>query len=132
MAAILFEAATGLLVTFAPFAASVQWSVLLHTVVGLLLLVPVTWYTLIHWLDYKRYNLSDAVLLGYVGGVALLLCAASGVVIGWCVAKIPLIQFEINPCSAMRIATHSAAHVTARMAATGNTVTANTIVMQCM
>jgi hypothetical protein len=83
MAAILFEAATGLLVTFAPFAASVQWSVLLHTVVGLLLLVPVTWYTLIHWLDYKRYNLSDAVLLGYVGGVALLLCAASGVVVTW-------------------------------------------------
>jgi len=83
LAALLFETVTGLTITFAPFAASVQWGVLLHTGVGLVLLVPLTAYVLIHWLDYKRYNLSDSVLLGYVGGVALLVCAASGLVVTW-------------------------------------------------
>ncbi|MDX1631856.1 MAG: multiheme c-type cytochrome [Thermoanaerobaculia bacterium] len=83
LAALLLESVTGLMVTFAPFHATVEWGLLLHTVVGLLILVPLTWYTFIHWWDYKRYNLSDAVLLGYVGGVALLACALSGVVVTW-------------------------------------------------
>jgi len=81
--ALVFEAVTGLLVTFAPFHAAVQWGLLLHTLLGLLVLVPVTWYLWIHWRDYQRYNLSDAVLLGYVGGVALLVCALSGLVVTW-------------------------------------------------
>lgn len=83
LTAILFEAVTGLLVTFASFSAAVQWGLLLHTGVGLVLLVPITWYVVIHWLDYKRYNLSDSVLLGYVGGVALWVCSASGLVVTW-------------------------------------------------
>ena len=81
--ALVFEAVTGLLVTFAPFHATVQWGLLLHTVLGLLILVPITWYLWIHWRDYMRYNLSDAVLLGYVGGVALLVCSLSGLVVTW-------------------------------------------------
>jgi hypothetical protein len=83
LAALLFETVTGLLVTFAAFGAVVQWGLLAHTVVGLGVLVPLTVYTLFHWLDYKRYKLSDAVLLGYVGAVALLVCAASGLVVTW-------------------------------------------------
>ncbi|RPH54352.1 hypothetical protein EHM82_06990, partial [bacterium] len=42
--ALLFEGATGLMVTFAPFLAAVQCGVLLHTVLGLDLPVPLTWY----------------------------------------------------------------------------------------
>jgi hypothetical protein len=83
LAALLFETVTGLVITFAAFHPAVEWSVLLHTVVGLLVLVPMTWYTLAHWLDYRSYNLSDTVLLGYVGAVALLACAASGLVVTW-------------------------------------------------
>jgi hypothetical protein len=83
LGALLVEAVTGLLVTFSAFHAGVQWGLLLHTVLGLVLLVPLTIYVALHWLDYKRYNLSDAVLLGYVGGVALLVCALSGVVVTW-------------------------------------------------
>jgi len=81
--ALAFEGATGLLVTFAPFHAAVQWGLLLHTVVGLALLAPLTWYLWIHWLDYRRYNLSDSVLLGYVAGIAVLACAVSGLVVTW-------------------------------------------------
>ncbi|MDH3403742.1 MAG: hypothetical protein OEP45_09030, partial [Acidobacteriota bacterium] len=80
---LMLEALTGLVITFAAFHAAVQWTVLVHTVVGLLVLVPLTWYVFAHWLDYKSYNLSDSVLLGYVGGVALLVCAASGLVVTW-------------------------------------------------
>jgi hypothetical protein len=81
--ALVFEGATGLLVTFAPFHAAVQWGVLIHTGLGLALLMPLTWYLWLHWRDYRRYNLSDSVLLGYVAGVAVLVCAVSGLVVTW-------------------------------------------------
>jgi hypothetical protein len=77
------ETATGLLVTFAPFHGGVQWGLLLHCGVGLALLVPLTAYLFVHWRDYQRYNLSDAVLLGYVGAVAVVVCAVSGLVVTW-------------------------------------------------
>ncbi|HVS04527.1 MAG TPA: cytochrome b/b6 domain-containing protein [Thermoanaerobaculia bacterium] len=83
LAALTVEAITGLLVTFAPFHGVVQWGLLLHTALGLAVLVPITVYLVIHWLDYRRYNLSDAVLLGYAAGVALLVCAVSGLVVTW-------------------------------------------------
>jgi hypothetical protein len=81
LVALVVEAATGLLVTFAAFQAVVQWSVLVHTALGLLLLAPLTWYVAIHWLDYRRYKLSDSVLLGYLATAALLACAVSGLVV---------------------------------------------------
>ncbi|HSM13670.1 MAG TPA: multiheme c-type cytochrome, partial [Thermoanaerobaculia bacterium] len=82
-AALWFEAATGLAITFAPFHAAVEWQLLAHTVLGLALLVPLTWYTAAHWLDYRRYAVSDTVVLGYLAGVALLVCAVSGLVVTW-------------------------------------------------
>ena len=83
LAALAGEVVTGLAVTFAPFHAAVQWGLLLHTVFGVLLVAPLFRYLWVHWLDYRRYNLSDAVLLGYVGGVAVVVCVVSGVVVTW-------------------------------------------------
>ena len=83
LTALLFEAITGLIVTFAPFHATVEWSVLVHTAVGLLVLIPLTWYSVVHWRDYKAYKMSDTVLLGYVAVVAVLLCALSGLIVTW-------------------------------------------------
>ncbi len=83
LAALVFETITGLVITFATFHAAVQWTVLIHTAIGLVALIPLTWYLFAHWLDYKRYSMSDSVLLGYVGGIALLLCAVSGLVVTW-------------------------------------------------
>ena len=80
---LLFLAASGLLVTFAPFHSAVEWSVLVHTAVGLLTLIPIAWYFAVHWLDYRRYSLSDVVLLGYAATVALLVCSVSGLVVTW-------------------------------------------------
>ena len=83
LAALVLLAASGLVVTFAPFNAAVEWTVLLHTVLGILALAPLVWYSVAHWRDYKAYNLSDVLLLGYVSAVALLVCLASGVVVTW-------------------------------------------------
>ncbi|MDH3254590.1 MAG: cytochrome c family protein [Acidobacteriota bacterium] len=81
--AILMLAVSGLFVTFGSFSAAVEWTLLLHTLVGVLLLLPIAWYGWIHWKDYKHYQMSDIVLLGYLAAAALLLCLVSGVVVTW-------------------------------------------------
>ena len=83
MALLLFEAASGLALTFSPFHAAVQWSVIIHTLVGVAMLLPLAWYSARHWLDYRRHAPSHVMLLGYVGLMALGLCAFSGVVVTW-------------------------------------------------
>ena len=81
MAALLFEAVSGLAITLSPFHAAVQWSVIVHTVVGALTLLPLAWYCARHWLDYRPYAWSHNVLLGYAGLLALAVCSLSGVVL---------------------------------------------------
>jgi hypothetical protein len=81
MAALLFLTVTGLAIAYAPFHAALEWGVLLHTGIGLLILVPLIAYLWLHWKDYQRYNLSDALLLGYVSTLAVLVCLVSGVVV---------------------------------------------------
>jgi len=83
MAALLFVSITGLAVTFAPFHASVEWALIVHTLVGVGTLAPIAWYYARHWQDYGRYAVSHVALLGYVGLVALLVCSVSGLVVTW-------------------------------------------------
>ena len=83
MAGLLFEGISGLAITFRPFHPVEQWSVLVHTLAGLAILLPLAWYCVYHWLDYRRYALSHIVLLGFVGVLALLICSLSGVVLTW-------------------------------------------------
>jgi hypothetical protein len=79
----LFLSASGLVVTFGPFHPTVQWTLLVHTVIGVLLTVPLLVYTVQHWARYRRFQFSHIVLLGYVAGVALIVCVVSGVVVTW-------------------------------------------------
>lgn len=81
MAALLFEVFTGLAVTLAPFHAAVQWSVILHTVVGAVMLLPVAWYCARHIADYRTYAWSHITLLGWVALAGLAVACASGVII---------------------------------------------------
>jgi len=83
LAALLFESVTGLAITLAPFSVFVQWSVLAHSVAGLLLLAPFIWYLWAHWLDYRDKAMSDVTLLGYLSLAALALCIVSGLVVTW-------------------------------------------------
>lgn len=79
MAALLFETFTGLAVTLLPFQAAVQWSVLLHTAVGALTLVPVAVYCGPHVADYRRHAPSHITVLGWLALWALVVVSASGV-----------------------------------------------------
>ncbi len=83
LAALAFLTTTGLLIAYVPFHATMEWGVLIHTLIGLVVLLPIVWYSWIHWADYRQYNLSDALLLGYVAVLALALCLVSGVVVTW-------------------------------------------------
>ena len=42
--ALLFLTVTGLAIAYAPFHASLEWGVLLHTAIGILTLLPLLWY----------------------------------------------------------------------------------------
>ena len=48
LVALVFEAVTGLLVTFAPFHPAVEWGLLVHTLLGLAVIVPLTVYVVLH------------------------------------------------------------------------------------
>ncbi|MBU6401536.1 MAG: hypothetical protein KGS61_14560 [Verrucomicrobia bacterium] len=83
LAVLLFEGASGLAITCSPFHAAIQWSVLLHTLLGVAALLPLAWYCINHWLDYRRHALSHVVLLGFTGLAGLLVCSLSGLVVTW-------------------------------------------------
>ena len=82
-AALIFLALTGLALTFGPFHPLLQWGLLLHTAAGVGCLVPLGWYVTRHWLDYRSYQLSSIVLLGYVATAGLVVCLVSGAVVTW-------------------------------------------------
>jgi hypothetical protein len=77
-AILLFEAVSGLAITFGPFHPVIQWGLLLHTILGLATIAPLTWYFARHWKDYAGQTLNDVLLLGYVGLGALAICEISG------------------------------------------------------
>ncbi len=81
LAVLLFETVTGLAVTLAPFHPAVQYSVLVHTALGALTLLPVAWYGLRHWQDYRPWALSHVTVLGYVALLGLAVCSVSGLVL---------------------------------------------------
>lgn len=81
MAVLLFETVTGLAITLAPFHPAVQYSVLVHTALGALTLLPVAWYCLRHWMDYRHWAWSHVTMLGYLALAGLAVCSASGLVL---------------------------------------------------
>jgi hypothetical protein len=83
MAVLLLEGVTGLAVTLLPFHAAIEWSLLIHTAIGIVTLVPMVWYLVIHWVDYRSYTMSHVILLGYVALAALAICLVSGIVVTW-------------------------------------------------
>lgn len=77
------ETVTGLAIRFGPFHALNQWGVLIHTVLGIVFLIPASYYTAVHWREYRRQSLSDVLLLGYLSAATLVLCLLSGGVVTW-------------------------------------------------
>jgi hypothetical protein len=80
-ALLLFEIISGLTITFGPFHPAIEWGLLLHTMVGLIMVAPLALYLMWHWSDYTDQALSDVLLLGYVGLGSLVICIASGLLV---------------------------------------------------
>lgn len=78
MAVLWFETITGLAITFGPFQPFVQYSVLFHSAIGALTLLPVAWYCLAHWRDYRHRAMSHVTVLGYLALAGLAVCSVSG------------------------------------------------------
>ena len=79
----LFEALTGLFIYFGRFGISSQVSVLIHTIVGLVFLVPYTVYQARHWWTNRPRPFNQHKLLGYLSLVTLMLTGISGLVLTW-------------------------------------------------
>ncbi len=83
LALLLFETLTGLAIYFLPFSVFNQFGVLLHTVAGLLMTVPMGWYLGRHLWRRVGGKLSHYQLLGYISAAALLIVFVSGFVLTW-------------------------------------------------
>jgi len=79
--ALLFLTLTGLSIWLLPFSRFNQLSVLAHTLIGLVFLVPICVYAVRHWLVYRRHVLTHNKFLGYVSVGVLLVCGVSGLVL---------------------------------------------------
>jgi len=73
--------ATGLVILLAPFSTAAQMTVLLHTLGGILFLVPLCWYLIPHLKERWKDRFSHLVLLGWSSGVLMTAAALSGVVL---------------------------------------------------
>ncbi len=62
---LLFETLTGLFIWLLPFSVSNQVTVLLHTVVGLVFIIPYAWYQIRHWLIHREQSMTHVKLTGY-------------------------------------------------------------------
>ncbi len=83
LAALVFESVTGLAITLAPFHDAVQWGVIVHTVLGALILLPVAWYCVRHIADYRSYAWSHITVLGWLTVSGLAVASTSGIVLTW-------------------------------------------------
>ncbi len=83
MGLLLFETVTGLSIYLLPFSNLNQFSVLLHTVLGVLMLAPVGWYVMRHWRQRYRGKFSHYQFLGYFSLAALLVLIVTGLVLTW-------------------------------------------------
>ncbi len=78
---LVFETLTGLSIYLLPFSVPNQLMVLLHTVVGLIFVIPFVWYQVRHWNLYRSLRLTHVMLTGYFALVATLVAVVSGLVL---------------------------------------------------
>ncbi len=84
---------TGLPIRFVPFSPLVEWSVIFHSVVGVLSLVPVGVYLLRHWRHFREDALTPPKVLGYLALVAIVAAEATGL---W-VAALAIFSDHVAP-----------------------------------
>ncbi len=78
---LLFEILTGLSIYLLPFSVSNQVMVAVHTVVGLIFILPYGWYQIRHWLKYRSLSLNHIKLTGYIAMVITGVAGISGFIL---------------------------------------------------
>lgn len=78
---LLFETLSGLLILFLPFGLTPQFTVVVHTGVGCLFLLPYLIYQVQHWSSYRSSAWTHVKLTEYVAFGAAMVCVVSGVVL---------------------------------------------------
>jgi hypothetical protein len=78
---LLFESVTGFAIWLLPFSVPNQMTVLFHTAAGIVFVLPVLWYQLRHWRNYRSIRLSHVVLTGYFATTSAAALVVSGVVL---------------------------------------------------
>ncbi len=81
IAGTVYLVATGLIILLAPFGIGAQVTVLAHTVLGLVFMVPLVVYLCRHLAQRFRDKFSHLLLLGWMAGLLMLAVAVSGVVL---------------------------------------------------
>jgi hypothetical protein len=76
-----FETITGLSIYLLPFNVSNQIMVLLHTIVGLIFIIPFAWYQIRHWFIYRSIRMTHSKLTGYFSMLATVAAGVSGLVL---------------------------------------------------
>jgi Domain of unknown function (DUF4405)/Cytochrome c554 and c-prime len=80
---LIFLALSGLAIWLLPFSVPIQVSVLAHTIVGLLILIPLTIWQLSHWLATRKTQRSFRKLCAYTGFWTMAAVVVSGLVLSW-------------------------------------------------
>ena len=83
VASLLVESLTGLWIWLAPFSLVAQVQVLLHTVAGLIILVPCSVYLWRHFTAWRSQTFTAVMVLGYVLLAFFLVSAVSGLLLTW-------------------------------------------------
>src|SRR5262245_27504409 len=78
-----FESASGLSVYLLPFSVPNQWMVVVHTLLGVVFLVPALVYQVRHLAVYWDRPLSSVKMMGYLASAATLAGIVSGAVLTW-------------------------------------------------
>lgn len=80
---LLFETITGLAIYLLPFSIVNQVSVLLHTIIGLVFIIPFSYYMVRHWSIYRSMPMTHYKFTGYVLMAVSLALIVSGVILTW-------------------------------------------------
>ncbi len=90
---LLFETLTGLAIYLLPFNVTNQTMVILHTVLGLVFVIPFAWYQIRHWLIYRSQSMTHLKLTGYLAMAITIAAVISGLVLTFQA----LFQYRIGP-----------------------------------
>ncbi len=78
---LIFETLSGLSIYLLPFSISNQVIVLVHTVIGLIFILPFIWYQIRHWQIYRSKLMNQLKLTGYFSMVSTIVAGISGLVL---------------------------------------------------